>query len=268
MMDINNIRIAICFSGMIRTGVLASENILAFIGDLLPQCDFFLHTWGHSADKKWHPMCKSTVGPKEDKFSGLYNDTSYYNSYELIHDLTNIYKFTLVSVKSVDTIGYISNGNIPPLYYSWYKSNCLKIEYENISSTKYDVVIKMRPDIIYDLCVTSLQSSINTWLQHPEYFYSADGNAILQDYAYDIFFMGNSKTMDSASRFFEEVNRVGTDTGLVNFLRENSIPIDTSYGIPGSPYRSEAVILGLGPNQYEECLEVDQYCYHPAVEVT
>ena len=34
-----------CFSGQIRTGVESSENIKLFIGNLLPYCDIFIHTW-------------------------------------------------------------------------------------------------------------------------------------------------------------------------------------------------------------------------------
>ena len=44
-MKIQNIKIALCFSGQIRTGVLTSNNIKNFIGDLINQCDVFVHTW-------------------------------------------------------------------------------------------------------------------------------------------------------------------------------------------------------------------------------
>ena len=43
-------KIAICFSGMVRTGVKAYPSIKRFIGDLWGQCDFFMHTW----DKDYH----------------------------------------------------------------------------------------------------------------------------------------------------------------------------------------------------------------------
>jgi hypothetical protein len=61
-------RVAVCFSGQIRTGVVVAPNILRYIGDLLPQCDIFVHTWdietqgtGYanrlgavSTNKEWH----------------------------------------------------------------------------------------------------------------------------------------------------------------------------------------------------------------------
>jgi hypothetical protein len=42
-------KIAICFSGQIRTGVQTEPNIKRYIGDLLPICDFFVHTWDHQS---------------------------------------------------------------------------------------------------------------------------------------------------------------------------------------------------------------------------
>jgi len=44
-MNINDIKIAICFSGQIRTGVLTYKNISNFIGELIHQSDIFVHTW-------------------------------------------------------------------------------------------------------------------------------------------------------------------------------------------------------------------------------
>ena len=38
-------KIAVCFSGQIRTGILTFKNIKNFIGELINQCDVFIHTW-------------------------------------------------------------------------------------------------------------------------------------------------------------------------------------------------------------------------------
>ena len=42
-------RIAVCFSGQIRTGVQTAPNIKRYIGDLDPVCDYFVHTWDHQS---------------------------------------------------------------------------------------------------------------------------------------------------------------------------------------------------------------------------
>ena len=38
-------KIALCFSGQIRTGNITAPNILRYIGDLRDSCDIFVHTW-------------------------------------------------------------------------------------------------------------------------------------------------------------------------------------------------------------------------------
>ena len=38
-------RIAVIFGGQLRTGVETSKSVLNFLGDYLPNCDFFVHTW-------------------------------------------------------------------------------------------------------------------------------------------------------------------------------------------------------------------------------
>ena len=47
-------KIAICFSGMIRTGVYAAPLIKKFIGRYYDNVDIFIHTWDISEDKLWH----------------------------------------------------------------------------------------------------------------------------------------------------------------------------------------------------------------------
>ena len=42
-------KIAVCFSGQIRTGVQTAPNIKRYIGDLDTVCDYFVHTWDHQS---------------------------------------------------------------------------------------------------------------------------------------------------------------------------------------------------------------------------
>ena len=42
-------RIAICFSGGLRSSDQTSQYIKRYIGDLWDNCDFFLHTWDHES---------------------------------------------------------------------------------------------------------------------------------------------------------------------------------------------------------------------------
>ena len=98
-------RIAVCFSGQIRTGVEASPNLLRFIGELLPHTDFFIHSWDIETKKNYNAsriiskpskLTQSTI----DKIKEIYqpkkivienwntvseNDTVYINGIKLTH---------------------------------------------------------------------------------------------------------------------------------------------------------------------------------------
>ena len=139
-------KIAICFSGQIRTGVFASSSILNFIGDLLQHVDFFVHTWDTNTTKCMVANCK-----QQHQHSDV-ND---------IDQFMEIYKPKVLQVeneeqvfkKFLDSCNGIIKETRPGFgwtyrFYSWKKSIEYKTQYEEQNNFKYDYVIKLRPDCI------------------------------------------------------------------------------------------------------------------------
>ena len=62
-------KIAVCFSGQIRTGIENHPNIKEFFGKLYNDCDFFIHTWNFSEYKTYNGSNiskKPTIEPIEN----------------------------------------------------------------------------------------------------------------------------------------------------------------------------------------------------------
>ena len=129
-------RIAICFSGQIRTGVESSENIKQFIGELYPHCDFFIHTWDLNTSKPLFNPSPELIYGNEQIITKTPSD-----SYTKIYEIYSPIKMTIEK--------HIFSSEKIPLYYSWKKSIESKIEYERENNFKYDYVIKLRFDAIY-----------------------------------------------------------------------------------------------------------------------
>ena len=82
-------RIAICFSGQLRTGVWAIPAIKSFIGDLWENCDFFLHTWDSQYSKNYSNklienlnslkvLAKEKLKDNKDKITNIINEIPRY----------------------------------------------------------------------------------------------------------------------------------------------------------------------------------------------
>jgi hypothetical protein len=72
-------RIAVCFSGQMRTALEANKSIIKFLGNQLPNVDFFFHTWDIKSEKKL--------------FDDLRDDVDYTREYyECLNKLLKIVK--------------------------------------------------------------------------------------------------------------------------------------------------------------------------------
>ena len=137
-------KIAVCFAGQPRTGVLASPNVLKFIGDLLPNTDFFIHTWTINTSKCLTPGCLLSC-----------NQSSATD----VQDFIDIYRPKDFQIQDHDAVCKnfwkpIWNNSVRiykwyPQFYSWYRANQLKLQFEKNNNFKYDFVVKLRPDTIY-----------------------------------------------------------------------------------------------------------------------
>lgn len=137
-------KIAVLFGGQLRTGVETSKSVFNFLGEYLPYCDFFVHTWDITSYKKndYYGSHRETFDWETIKLKKEYLD-EFLNIYKpLKFELTPFLKFR----KEIeDTDDYL----MPPWAYSFWKSNELKKEYEIENNFKYDYVIKLRGDLIF-----------------------------------------------------------------------------------------------------------------------
>jgi hypothetical protein len=135
-------KIAVCFSGIIRTGNRCVDNIRRFIGELWQHCDFFVHTWDYEtvkpfARKSWNGIPFIARQPEILDLGKLEAFRNYYNP-KLVQ-LDSYHKFIEEYPKT--------RGNI--VWHTMSRCFELKKKYEDEHNFSYDAVIKIRPDVIF-----------------------------------------------------------------------------------------------------------------------
>lgn len=152
-------RIAICFSGQLRTAVHAAPAIKRWIGDLWENCDFFIHTW----DINTYIGLQSEFKQHYNILTGLELNYKNVNIQKVVENTEKEFLHTFYRPKIFEIENYenwlLNYSNLipkelfftyppyyPPYYYSFYNSIEYKKQYEKNNNFIYDVVIKLRPD--------------------------------------------------------------------------------------------------------------------------
>lgn len=192
-------KVAVCFSGQIRTAKECAPNLKAFFSSDKHEIDFFIHTWDNTSYKNFNG---TNIYPQRDRFI----------TEDEINFLKETYNPKVIKVESHSNYlkRFVENGfgNGLELWYSFYKSIILKKWYERNEKFKYDVVIKIRLDCMF--------KNIDNFDKHIEHILNTSDNTIATHFRYDsswrsilnkisandIFFVSNSKTMDLYSTFF------------------------------------------------------------------
>jgi ribosomal protein S17E len=221
-------RIAVCFSGQMRTALDARKSIIKFLGNHLLNVDFFFHTWDVKSEKKL--------------FGDLRDDVDYTNEhYECLNKLLKIvkvYKPKKYVVEShEDFIGGMENKkNNPSLWYSWYRSLKLVKDFEKENGFEYDVVIKMRFDVIYEpnVVLDDLFVKYLSRIESGEFF--ADSIWKLddeknRDLIHDVFYIHNSKIINRLNIFYTDyISKIKEKENyhrvFGTFLNGQGIPFD------------------------------------------
>ena len=127
-------KIAACMSGQLRNWDIAKENQKWFWSTSREEVDYFIHTWSYSGDRrgvsqeyKWRDVSK-----KEFK-----EIVEWYDCKKSIYDI-------------MDQKYFYDNDHWSSLFYSFSQSIMLKRQYEIDNDFEYDLVIKSRPDIVFD----------------------------------------------------------------------------------------------------------------------
>lgn len=254
--DSMRIRIAVCFSGMIRTGVEASRAIKSFIGENLYQyCDFFMHTWDISDSKQWH---EDSIMSKQVSQREIISN----NGRELADKLVLEYdsKFIGIAVETLDLeVNDLSlHPSVSPLWYSWAKSIELKQQYEESEKFKYDIVIKMRPDLMFHPA-RKLSNELAHFYNDTDKFYA---NGIIPARIDDVFFYSNSDIMDLASNFVYEIkSRPWTTNAFADYLKSKNINYSDTKDHVYTILREEALSNDI--TNFNICYNLDRKYYAP-----
>lgn len=167
-------KVAICLSGLVRTGVQAHPAFQKFFSTL-DNYDVFYHTW--KTDDKTSATVKD-----------LYKPVSYLEETPL--DKTK-------------------ESSFGSMLYSIMMANELKKRHEIENNFRYDLVIKTRFDLVFD--ETSYFPTEPRW---PRTIYSIGGNAGLNHTDYenhgisDLIFWGDSQSMDLATNVYRYYKHV------------------------------------------------------------
>lgn len=204
-------RIALCFSGQIRTGAITAPNILRYIGDLLPNCDIFVHTWdtetrgtGYanrlgavSTDSEWHTA---------EKVSNQEKVADFYRAF--MPRTMMVEEYDLQPTKSTwggRRLNPVTGKYYVSMWQSVYEANKLKMDYAQKNQITYDYTLRIRPDIVFDKS-KSLAEDI-TQIKHNQMFLFGDHYKIWPIHGMtrveDIFWLGPSQLMDQICSYHE-----------------------------------------------------------------
>jgi hypothetical protein len=216
-------KIALCFSGQIRTGVLTSKNILNFIGDMIDECDVFVHTWD-SITQTSSDLSIAGIPSKESNFL-----------FEQFSDIWHPKKMIVENYKE-----WINkNIRIEPLFYSIMECNKFKKETGNY----YDFTIKIRPDFIYNPSY-KLRDELELILKsdYENTIYTLDfSNSIIRNKFEDVFWIAKTDIFDTVvNYYFERLlnNESDWQIEMAKFLTKNNIMYKGLFsGNHGAPYR-------------------------------
>lgn len=267
-------KIAICFSGMIREGPAAFPSIVNFIGDLWSQCNFFMHTWNIDH----HNVM---TGESAEHFGTVNKDLSL--DTKKLETVSRLYNIKVLEVEDYwPTMGrvgglfdnYIKGEQwIIPWFYSWHRSLLLKRNYEMAHKTSHDIVVKLRPDVIFnkDLKLKDYIDKLGENDFGINMVYHDNGVPVTDD----IVFISNDKIAHKVGDWWihrlvtgEYLNTdIGPFTQFYNFIKlRGANPVDLGMHYIGDNYkigllRQECSIFNP-VKDFDKCVECDRLHYH------
>ena len=179
-------------SGQLRQWEMAKENQKWFWESSgAKQIDYFIHTWNYSGDREGvsQPYIMRDVSREEfDKVVDWYKPKGC-----MFDDRKQDFFFT--------------NDHWSSLFYSMAQSIMLKREYEIENNIEYDVVIKSRPDVVFDPKYHFSPEHLENNL-----LYSTHGGIMEHEFGMynvnDCVFYSNSYTMDLVSQMYSYRQKV------------------------------------------------------------
>jgi hypothetical protein len=245
-------RIAVCFSGQIRTGVAVAPALKHFFGEMYPIIDFFVHTWTTDT--------VSRFGPRELAETDHLLHTPI--DYDKIKQIQDFYQPKAMVVDNFDEyqVRYeemmkskhgVCYSKIPMLQ-TLYESNRLKSQYEQLMDSRYRLAIKLRLDQVFDhnhRLIDELQYIANK----TNTLYVSDPYNKLPEMIEDIAWISSSQTMDTAAEFgiarsLElELNLIDWQQHMKQYLEPHKISAKTFKNNNISIYRKYHSTRNISP---------------------
>jgi hypothetical protein len=179
-------KIAICMSGQLRQWEMAKENQKWFWETSgITHIDYFIHTWNYSGDREGVSQPYITRDVSREEFDKL---VDWYKP-----------KGCMFDDRKQDF--FFTNDHWSSLFYSMAQSIMLKREYEIQNNFEYDIVVKTRPDCVFDP-----RYHFSWELLENNILYATQGGLMETEFhmfnTNDMVFYGNSYTMDLVMQMY------------------------------------------------------------------
>jgi hypothetical protein len=188
----NNIRIALCFSGHLRSYEHCRENIEEKImGPLKSQgitVHSFLSSWSEQGTSPNLTNFTETEFEVQDikRFQDTYN-TERWKSYSQYS-------------------GNTTCPNSVSMHYKISKSLAMAKAYSEKQGFNYDIIVRIRPDVKYDHCININLIKESLWNQNTIYMpYHHGKYEVVTKFISDQFFFGNAASMEKAMTVYDAI---------------------------------------------------------------
>ncbi len=244
-------RIAVCFYGQLRTAEFAYPNLKRYFGDFYSNIDFFVHTWNVDFVTRPINLLRTIyTEPSKIEESSSNEYRSLYSPVEFICDdqVDLRERMEFPNGRECDEYYFVSEMYFP--YFSFYKSIQLKQQHEQANNFTYDVVIKLRPDIIFPPD-RNFQNDLDNFL--------TDTSKIYICYHDDVFHIGTSENMDRAAACVIDCKEELRESKRLPFsifedhLLKNSIEIVKLEDCRFAVLRQELKTLDVNRQYHEIC---------------
>jgi hypothetical protein len=252
-------KIAVCFSTQLRGGVQAHKNIKNYFEGVYEYCTFFAHLWDINTRKPY-----TRQGPKYFPEVMRVDDKDI-STFAQLYDIK---KLLVESYEEIKNIHIAQNYHFDPIYYSWYKSLKLKDEYVDSTSTHFDLVVKLRPDILFEPKRKFIKEILASFLYNPQdtfYVETLHNDWRYVDWMNDVYWVSKPAMMDVAKDFYfeqrEKQKGLNQEYTLLKYLRKRRVNL-VNIGYNMTCYRLEC--LDYDPlTEYQKCFDCDRYYLTP-----
>ena len=226
-------KVAYCFSGHLRTFDKTYEKISKNILKILPG-DIFIHTWdtlGNNSTKAWWSGDEK-YGQKIDEKTIDELNRLYHPVKTSIEEQSKLLKHEKLLKHDFTEFNASRQGEFQNLFSMWYSihsSNKLRLEYEKQNHIKYDIVFRMRFDIL-PLSIIDL----NQIEDFSSLYVVRNDNSYLVNAISDLFAYSSPEIMNKYCELYNHLEEfflipnIGSDGGFTKYIKHCKINVKPS----------------------------------------